>query len=130
MGVVTGEAMPTNSETLLSPRFAVQRSPEASTPMLTGVLSDPKPVVGESTVPLELSSAMLPAAAPLVIQMLLAPSVATPVGRFRPAERIGLTAQQPKVLTALMPVAATHVLPLASAAMPVGPWIALSVYWL
>ena len=32
--------MPTNSETLLSPRFAVQRFPEASTAMLTGVLSD------------------------------------------------------------------------------------------
>jgi hypothetical protein len=47
-GVVTGAARPMNFETVLLPEFAVHTEPEESTATPVGLVSDPKPAVGDS----------------------------------------------------------------------------------
>jgi hypothetical protein len=47
-GVVTGTARPMNFETVLLPEFAVHTEPEASTATPAGLLSEPKPAIGDT----------------------------------------------------------------------------------
>jgi hypothetical protein len=52
-GVATAVPRPTKIETELSPEFAVQILPLASTATPEGELSEPKPVLGEIAIPPE-----------------------------------------------------------------------------
>src|SRR5271154_2998551 len=76
-GALVGAAIPTNCVTLLLKSFAVHTLPEASIAIPIGSLRPPpwNPVDGESGLPLEFSSEMLPTgASSFVIQMLFAES--------------------------------------------------------
>jgi hypothetical protein len=60
-GTVAEAAMPTNSDTLLSPAFAVQRFPEASMAIAEGAFKEPRPIAGvRGVLWLTLSSVRLP----------------------------------------------------------------------